>query len=105
MGFAVLHLVGVALGFWAVLLTLWRFFRCDDVISQILTVAIIINIAAYLFSVRATVYWSVREIAGMLPFGAVLAGRVLARHLLADGRPAARFRRVLASALVVVLAG
>jgi hypothetical protein len=103
--FAVLHLVGVALVAWAVLLTLWRFFRCDDVISQILTVAIIINIAAYLFSVRATVYWSVREIAGILPFGAVLAGRVLARHLLADGRPAARFRRVLASALAVMLAG
>ena len=103
--FAVLHLVGVVLVIWAVLLTLWRFFRCNDVISQILAVGIVINVAAYVFSVRATVYWSVREIAGILPFGAVLAGRVLARRLLADGPPAARSRRALASALAVVLAG
>ena len=88
-----------ALVAWAVLLTLWRFFRCDDVISQILAVGIVINIAAYLFSVRVTVYWSVREIAGIVPFGAVLAGRVLARYLMADGRLAARFRRGLVAAL------
>ncbi|HEX5303040.1 MAG TPA: hypothetical protein VFW50_39210 [Streptosporangiaceae bacterium] len=103
--FAVLHLMSVALVIWAVLLALLRFFRCDDVISQILTAGIVVNLAAYVFSVRATVYWSVREIVGILPLGAVLAGRVLGRRLLADARPVARFHRVLASALGVVLAG
>jgi len=77
-GIAALHLVGLALAVWALCLVLRRFFSCDDLIAQVLAVAILINLAAYMLSTTPTTYWSAREIAGVLPAGAVLAGRMLA---------------------------
>jgi len=90
--FAILHLVGVALAIWALWLAFRRFFPADDLIAQVLAVSIVVNVAAYLVSGKPTAYWSVREMAGILPAGAVLAGRVLgpllaARLGLATGRP------------------
>jgi hypothetical protein len=76
-GIALLHLVGLTVAWWALLLVLRRFFRCDDLIAQVLAVGILINLAAYLLSTTPTTYWSAREIAGVLPAGAVLAGRTL----------------------------
>jgi hypothetical protein len=72
-----LHLVGLALAAWGFWLVLRRFFRCDDLIAQVLALAILINLVAYLLSTTPTTYWSAREIAGVLPAGAVLAGRML----------------------------
>jgi hypothetical protein len=72
--FAAAHLVGLALAAWALGLAIWRFFRIDDLIAQVLTVAIIINLAA---------------------FGAVLAGRLLSGQVM---------RLRLVPALSVVLA-
>jgi hypothetical protein len=84
LAFAVLHLVGVALAIWALWLAFRRFFRADDFIAQVLAVSIVVNVGAYLVSGKPTAYWSVREMAGILPAGAVLAGRMLG-PLLARG--------------------
>jgi hypothetical protein len=92
---AMLHLVGLALAVWALGLVLRRFFRCDDLIAQVLALGILINVVAYLLSTTPTTYWSARELAGVLPAGAVLAGRMLG----------GRFRaRRLVPAMAVVLA-
>jgi hypothetical protein len=80
-GFEVLHLAGLALAVWAFCRVVRRFFVLDDVIAQVLAVAIVINIAAYVFSMLPNTNWDNREIAAVLPFGAVLAGRMLADHL------------------------
>ena len=77
-GIALLHLVGLAVAVWALVLVLRRFFRCDDLIAQVLAAGILINLFAYLLSTTPTTYWSAREIAFVLPAGAVLAGRMLA---------------------------
>jgi hypothetical protein len=76
-GIAILHLVGLALAAWGLWLVLRRFFSCDDLIAQVLALGILINLVAYLLSTTPTTYWSAREIAGVLPAGAVLAGRML----------------------------
>jgi hypothetical protein len=75
---ALIHLAGLALACWALGRAIRRFFSCDDMIVQILTVAIVVNIAAYVLSELPLTYWDDREIASVLPFGAVLAGRLLA---------------------------
>ena len=93
--FAVVHLAGLALAGWAFGLALWRFFRLDDLVVQVLTVAIIINLGAFAFSTLPGAAYSIRQIAAVLPLGAVLAGRLLAAK-------AVRLR--LVPALGVVLA-
>jgi F0F1-type ATP synthase membrane subunit a len=79
---ALVHLAGLALAAWAAGRAIRRFFSCDDLITQVLTLAIVVNLAAYVFSVLASTYWDNREIANVLPFGAVLAGRLLAGRLI-----------------------
>jgi hypothetical protein len=76
-GIAFLHVSGLALAAWALCRVLRRFFGCDDRIAQILAVAILVNLVAYVWSPVPTTYWSARELAGVLPAGAVLAGRML----------------------------
>jgi hypothetical protein len=82
-GIALLHLAGLALAVWATGSVIRRFFRCDDLIAQVLVVAIVVNLCAFTFSVLPNTYWDNREIASVLPFGAVLAGRLLAERLTA----------------------
>jgi hypothetical protein len=76
--FAVVHVVGLALAAWALGLAIWRFFRIDDLVVQVLTVAIIINLAAFAFSRLPGGLFTFRQIVAVLPLGAVLAGRLLA---------------------------
>jgi hypothetical protein len=80
-GIALIHLAGLALACWALGRAIRRFFSCDDMIAQILVVAILVNLAAFVFSVLPNTYWDDREIASVLPFGAVLAGRLLADQM------------------------
>lgn len=80
-GIALLHLAGLALACWAFCRAIRRFFDCD-MLTQFLVVGIVANLAAFAFSVLPTTYWSNREIAAVLPFGAVLAGRLLADKLI-----------------------
>jgi len=87
--FALVHLTGVALAAFGLCLAIRRFWSAE-LIVQVLVVAIVVNVAAYTFSVQAQVIADTREIASVLPFGAVLAGRLVAGRLARPGRvPAA----------------
>ena len=90
--FAVLHLAGLALAVAGVAVALGRFLRPRgpaDLVNSVLAVAIVANLASYVLSIEpGTVVgtgYDAREIAAVLPLGAVLAGRVfgpvLARSL------------------------
>jgi hypothetical protein len=84
--FAAVHLVGLAAAILGVGVAFWHFFRISDIQVQVLAVAIVINLAFFAFSnlpVVSDVY-TVREIAAVLPLGAVLAARMLAGPLLSD---------------------
>ena len=83
-GIAVVHLAGVALAAWAAGRALRRFGTQDPVV-QVLTVALILLLVAYVLRGNPNVVGSAHEIAGVLPIGAVLAGRLLAGTL-ARGR-------------------
>jgi hypothetical protein len=90
--FAVIHLIGLALAAWALYLAVRRFFS-QQLLVQLLAVAIVVNVAAYIFTVQAESIATTREIAAVLPFGAVLAGRLLPEALFA-ARPAHAPRRL-----------
>ena len=93
-GIAFLHLAGVALAAWALCLVIRRFFKCDDLVAQVLAASIVITMAAYLFSTIPITYYSARYLAGVLAGGAVLAGRMLASTMI-------RARLVPAAAVVL----
>jgi hypothetical protein len=107
LAFAVVHLAGVALVAWAMCRVARRFFTWPDMVSQILLVAMVINVIVYLPSTLANATdLNAREFAVVLPFGAVLAGRTLGAGLRGGERGSlgwlrgARWRTWLASALV-----
>jgi hypothetical protein len=85
------HLIGLALVVCAVAYAIWRFLREDDLLVQVLTVAFVVVLGAYAVGFRVGAW----EIVGLLPTGAVLAGRLLAPKLI---------RLRLISALAAVLA-
>ena len=93
--FIVLHLVGVALACWGFWLAARRL-RQQDLAVQIVAAAIVVNLALFTFSVLPGAFWQAREISGVLPLGAVLAGRLTADRIVATR---------LAPALAVVLLG
>ena len=105
MAFALLHLAGVALVAWAVLRVARRFLSWPDMISQILLVAMVLNVVAYVPSTLANATdLNAREFAVVLPFGAVLAGRTLAASLQAGLRRRPRAVAMLAGALLACYA-
>jgi hypothetical protein len=82
--FAVVHVAGLALAAAGLALALFRFLRGrpeTDLVSSVLAVAIGCNVAAYMLTTApGTVIgngYGAREIAAVLPLGAVLAGREL----------------------------
>jgi hypothetical protein len=82
LAFALVHLVGVALVAWAMCRVARRFLSWPDLLSQVLLLAIVINVVAYVPSTLADATdLNAREFAVVLPFGAVLAGRTLAASL------------------------
>ncbi|HME67865.1 MAG TPA: hypothetical protein VKG61_23450, partial [Streptosporangiaceae bacterium] len=82
LAFALLHLAGVALVAWAICRVLRRFVSWPDLVSQVLLLAIVLNLLVYIPSTLADATdLNAREFAVVLPFGAVLAGRVLAEPL------------------------
>jgi hypothetical protein len=100
---AALHVAGLVLALCGVLVALRRFLSWPgDVVSQVLVVAILANLAAYIPStLGAHSASNVREVAPVLPFAAVLAGRHLGDRLAAW---ASRFRFVV-PVLGIVLTG
>jgi hypothetical protein len=101
LAFALLHLAGVALVAWAVLRVARRFLSWPDMISQILLVAMIVNVVAYVPSTLASATdLNARNFALVLPFGAVLTGRTLGASLHATLRRRPRAAVLLAGALL-----
>ena len=100
--FAWLHLAGAILVICALILALGGLYRFQDLVVSVFAVAIVINVGTYMFSSHALDVLGAREIAAVLPLGAVLVGRVLAEPLLNLGRAKIRLLPALA---VVVAAG
>jgi len=90
-----LHLVGLALAAWALCIAVRHCYRTTEFVVAGLAVAVLLIITAYLFSRLSCAFISVREIVGVLPMTAVLAGRLLPDRLAAwmrTGATAARAR-------------
>jgi hypothetical protein len=83
--FTGIHLIGAVLAGWALARGLRRFASTDDLLVQVLVIAVVVNLASYTFSIIPLTWYDAREIAPVLPLGAVLAGRVLARPLARAG--------------------
>jgi hypothetical protein len=93
--FGLACLLAAAFGF-AKVVVRWRSASRGE---QLLCVAIVVNLAAYVASTLPTTYSS-REIAAVLPCGAVLAARACVPSRIADAR---RARAALAAAALVAL--
>lgn len=111
---AYLHVAGVALGTAGLLAGIVCLFRRADRIAAILTVATLVTLAAAALATKMVVLAGAHEVAVVLPFCAVLAGRTLgpwlAGSLSRAGRlgragPLPRARITLVPLLAVVLGG
>jgi hypothetical protein len=100
--FSSLHLTGVILVAVAFGVAVGRFFRRDELLVPALALAIALNLLLYVHGRYAQDLLSTREITDVLPFGAVLAGRVLAGPV---ARVRIKGKNVLMPALAAVLAG
>jgi len=94
-GLVLLHVAGLALATWAFCRAVRYFTKTDDTIAQLLVIGTAVIIAAYLFGVQAANIATTREMAAVLPFGAVLAGRLVADRL--------RETKLVSAAAVVLL--
>ncbi len=99
--FVALHLAGAIAVAWALGVAVARIFRFGELIVPCFAVAILLNLGTYLISAHSRDLQSAREMAEVLPLGAVLAGRVLGDRLLTWLRAA---RTWLAPALAVLAA-
>jgi hypothetical protein len=94
--FSVLRLAGVIMVSLAFVLAAARFFRAQELLVPAFVLAITLNLAAYMISAYGQSPDNVREIAAVMPLGAVLAGRVLAGPVLATRVRAVRLAAVVA---------
>jgi hypothetical protein len=74
--FAWLHAPGIALAAAAFGLAVWRVPCRADLVSDVLAVGLVVNLAGFVASVIPATPFDARELAAALPYGAVLAGRV-----------------------------
>ena len=86
--FAALHLVGAILAACALGVGIARIFRFGELMVPVFAVAIVLNLGAYMSSTHAQDLLGAREMAEVLPLGAVLAGRVLGDRIAACIRAA-----------------
>ena len=98
---AAVHLVGVALAAWGFFRAFRHFYDPGDLVSPVLATAIVVNVVAYVLSVIPVGVFDTREILAVLPFGAVLAGRMVPGALAGVPR---RLKPALAGASAAVLA-
>jgi hypothetical protein len=98
---AAVHLVGVALAAWGFFRAFRYFYDPGDLVSPVLATAIAVNVVAYVLSVIPVGVFDTREILAVLPFGAVLAGRMVPGQLAGVSR---RLKPALACASAAVLA-
>jgi hypothetical protein len=93
---ALLHLTGLVLVAWACCIAGRRTFSARDRLVPVLFVGLAVNLAAFMLSTQAIDLGSTHELAAVLAFGAVLAGRLI------PGRAATT---ALLPALLAALAG
>jgi hypothetical protein len=74
--FAWLHAPGIALAAAAFGLALWRLPRRGDLVSDVLAVGLAASLASFVASSIPATPFDTRELAAVLPYGAVLAGRL-----------------------------
>ena len=86
--FVSLHLAGAIAAVCALGVGLARIFRFGELIVPVFAVAIVLNLGAYMISTHAQDLLGAREMAEVLPLGAVLAGRVLGDRVAAWTRAA-----------------
>jgi hypothetical protein len=113
-----LHIVGLALAAWALCVALRHCYRTPEFVVAGLAVAVVVVITLYLFSGFSGSFLALREVAGVLPMTAVLAGRLLPDRLAAwmrarppagpprggqAGRRAPGIQRLAATATAAVL--
>jgi hypothetical protein len=88
---ACLHAPGIALAVAAFAVVAWHVPSQRDFVGDVLAVGIVVNLAGFVASVIPATSFDTREIAALLPFGAVLAGRVFGSRLAPAGpAPGAR---------------
>ena len=92
---AFLHLASIAVVLTAMLIAGLRYFRIS-LIDQVLGIAIVVNVALYMLTNAAGL--AAHEVAIIVPFGAVLAGRML--PLLRFGRRAAVTSAIAGAAIL-----
>jgi hypothetical protein len=97
---AFLHFAGVALAACGLLIGITCLVRGADRVTQILTVAVLATVGAGAFATQMILIQGAHDIAVVLPFGAVLAGRTLAGSLQAGLRRRPRAVALLAGALL-----
>ena len=85
---AAAHLAGLALAAAGVAAAARACLRGRELVELVLLAGIVIDLAAYLAGVQAVDILSAREIVPVLPFAAVLAGRLLGDSLLGNRRAA-----------------
>ena len=78
-----LHLAGAIVAACALGVGIARIFRFGELIVPVFAVAIVLNLGAYMSSTHAQDLLGAREMAEVLPLGAVLAGRVLGDRIAA----------------------
>jgi hypothetical protein len=71
----------------------WHVPSQHDLVADVLAVAIVVNLAGFVASVIPATSFDTREIAALLPFGAVLAGRVFGSGLTSAGQSRVRLTR------------
>jgi hypothetical protein len=101
---AAVHLAGLALAVWGFFRAFRHFFDPNDLVSPVLATAIAINVAAYMVSIISYGLFDAREIVAVLPFGAVLAGRMVPGSLARARLGRMRLTPILTGGLIGVLA-
>ena len=76
-----LHAPGIALAVAAFAVVAWHVPSQRDFVGDVLAVGIVVNLAGFVASIIPATPFDTREIAALLPFGAVLAGRVFGSKL------------------------
>jgi hypothetical protein len=88
-----LHAPGIALAVAAFAVAAWHVPSQHDFVADVLAVGIVVNLAGFVASVIPATPFDTREIAALLPFGAVLAGRVFGPRLARARPPRIRLAR------------
>jgi hypothetical protein len=97
---AILHLIGAGLAAFAVGLGVWRFFRETSLVNRALTIAVLLSIASLMLRTVVVSPGQAHDMIAVMPFSAVLAGRLLAERLASARLASVRLAPVMLAALL-----